>query len=305
MLAHSASLDWKPCSKLPHPRKHLQAVEHQGKVYVGSGYGRTNEENFKVYCYLPEDDQWEEVGEAETCCFAMAVFNGEVVLLGGKERDKSFSKRIQVLTPEGKFEDSTKIAAMLSARAGSVATSLPLNLIVAGGYTKGNSRVSLVEVFNRCSKTWSRAADLPRTCAELKAAIADGDKWYLLGGSYQYNEVFTASLQDLSVGSNKSWTSLTNFEYNFSFVSHFGGCLVAMGGEQEKLFGARLEYSTRIYVYNSSQGLWVHVGNLPLELARSAALVLSSGELLIVGGRNSSEKELDIVYRCKIVCNTT
>ena len=75
-----------------------------------------------------------------------------------------------------------------------------------------------------------------------------------------------------------------------------------MGGEKGKF---RVEYSPRIYVYNSSKRVWIHVGDLPLGLTRSAALVLSCGELLVIGGRNSSERELDTVYKCKIVCNTT
>ena len=306
MLAPSALLDWTECSSLPLARTHLQAVEHEGKVYIGSGYAHVSNECLKdVFCYSPQEDKWEESVESQTVWFAMTVFHKRVVLIGGKEGDE-FSKRVQVLV-EGqggkKFEGHKDIVEMPSARAGCVATSLSFDMVVAGGYGKGRNRMSTVEVYNRHSMVWSQVADLPRPCAEMKCSTVDGN-WYLMGGSDQYNHVFAASLQKLVAPPEEGspiWSTLPNFPYNFSFVTAFGGSLVAMGGEKHGIFF--LEHSSQIFVYNCLKKAWLHVGELPLALTRSTVVVLpNTAEMLVIGGRSKTEKELNSIYKFKLTC---
>lgn len=318
LLEPTASFEWTQCSPLPQPRKHLQAIEVKGQVYIGSGYGRTDEVSYEVYCYVPATNQWNASSNSLTCCFAMASFDEKVVLVGGKEKNGKFSQRVQVLMPDGKFENSEQIQEMPTARAGSVAASLAFNMVVAGGYISDKYRTKTVEVFDRLSKMWYHAADLPKPCAELKAAIAHGNQWYLLGGSNQYKEVFTISLQELegpihralsnassengedSSDPMEKWKTVANLPYDFSFVSVYGGCLVAMGGEKEKILGS--EYSPRVYVYNHSKNEWLYITDLPSGRSKSVALSLPTGELLVIGGRSSAGRELDSMYKCKLAC---
>lgn len=315
LLEPTTSFEWTECSRLPHPRKHVQAIEVEGKVYIGSGYGHTDDVSYIVYCYGLDTDQWGESSDSLTCSFAMASFDKKVLLIGGKEKNKSFSTRVQVLMPNGTFEDSEDIPEMPTARAGSVAASLTFNIIVAGGYTKDKNRVSLVEVFDRRSKLWYPAPHLPKPCAELKAAVAHGNQWYLLGGSNQYKQVFTTSLQTLEktfkrTPSNLSengdaadvpetaWKTVADLTHDFSFVSIFGGSLVAMGGERGKVFGS--EFSSRIHVYNHNKNEWLYIADLPSGVAKATALALPNGELLVIGGRGNAGKELDTMYKCKL-----
>lgn len=317
LLEPTASLEWTQCSPLPHPRKHLQAIEVKGQVYIGSGYGSTKEVEYKVHCYDPANDQWKESSNSLTCWFAMASFDEKVLLIGGREKNKRFSQRVQVLMLNGKFEDSAHVPEMPTARAGCVAASLPFNMVVAGGFTGDRDRVKTVEVFDRRSKMWYQAPCLPRPCAELKAAVAHGNQWYLLGGSNQYKQVFTTSLQQLERSvhctfSNASengedssdpvggWKTVAELPYDFSFASIFGGGLVAMGGEKEKFLGT--QYFSRIYVYNHSKNEWLYIADLPSGRSKCTALALPSGELLVIGGRSEAGKELDSMYRCKLAC---
>lgn len=317
LLEPTASFEWAECSPLPHPRKHLQAIEVKGQVYIGSGYGSTDEVSHEVYCYDLATDQWKESSHSLTICFAMASFDEKVVLIGGREKNKHFSQRVQVLMPNGRFEDSGHIPEMPTARAGCVVASLPFNMVVAGGYTRDKDRVKTVEVFDRRSKSWYQAPDLPRPCAELKGAIAHGNQWYLLGGSNQYKQVFTISLQELERSvhrtlSNASengedcpdsvggWKKVAELPYDFSFVSIFGGSLVAMGGEKVKFLGP--EYSSCIYVYNHSKKEWLYIANLPSSRSKSTALALPNGELLVIGGRSGAGQQLDSMYKCKLAC---
>ena len=324
LLEPTASFQWTRCSPLPHPRKHVQAIAVSNKVYIGSGYTAEEDNAYEVYCYIPETDQWGESATSRTSYFAMASFDDKVVLIGGKERDKSFSKRVQVLSPDGKFEDHQDIPELPASRAGCVATSLAYGIVVAGGYSDANNRdrVATVEVFDKFSKMWYRVPDLPKTCAELKAAIALGNQWYLLGGSNQRNEVFTISLRKIEDtvkrqravshtaandeaapqdSAGDGWKRVARLPYDFCFVSIFGGSLLAMGGEKEKWFGG-FEYSDNIRVYNSNKDEWVHIADLPTGLSKSTALVLPTGEMLVIGGRGTAGRELDAVHRCRITC---
>lgn len=323
LLEPTATLQWERCSPLPHPRKHVQAIAVKGKVYIGSGYACTDDVAYEVYCYAPATDQWEDSSNSLTCYFAMASFDTKVLLIGGKEKNKSFSSRVQVLMPDGKFEDCGDIPGLPTARAGCMAASLAFNLVVAGGYSedKNRDRVRTVEVFDRRSKMWCQTLDLPQKCAEMKAAVALGNQWFLLGGSNQYNEVFTISLQQLEdpaklrspsnisengESSNDSgkggWKTVAKLPHEFSFVSIFGGSLVAMGGEKDKFLGFDHEYSCRVLVYNSNKNEWLHIADLPTGLSKSTALTLPSGEMLVIGGRSNASKELDTMYKCKLAC---
>ena len=87
LLDPAASLEWELCNHLPHPRKHLQATEFGGKVYIGSGYGITNDIGHYLYCYDPIENKWGDCPESKTCHFAMTVFDEVLLLIGGKMRE--------------------------------------------------------------------------------------------------------------------------------------------------------------------------------------------------------------------------
>lgn len=326
LLEPTALLQWKQCSPLPHPRKHVQAVEFNGKVYIGSGYGSTNDISCQIYCYIPNTDTWEDCSNSQTRCFAMTIFDDTVLLIGGILNNNTFSKQVQFLSQGNnwKFYKSENMPDTISARAGAVAASLTFNLVVAGGYKENKNRVNTVEVYDRRSKMWFNAPELPHTCAEVKTAIAHGDQWYLLGGSNQYKRVFTASLQKLAEKSVKPlmadfipsngtdpeaihdsveseiWTSLAELPFDFSFVSIFGKSLVALGGEKTKFTGS--VYTSQLYVYNSNKKEWIHIADMPVSLTKATALTQPNGDVLIIGGRNKARVELNTMYKYKLVC---
>ena len=311
------------CLPLPDHRKHVQAVEYKGKVYIGSGYARNDELAHKIHCYNFEDNEWaqENTTESLTRYFAMTTFCDTVLLVGGIERESGdYSKGIQYLSPDGKtwiLHKSEDMPEMHHARAGAAASSLTFNVIVAGGYDKSRLRMSKVEVYDRRNKMWYDACDLPQPCADMKSAV-HSCQWYLLGGANQYNQVFTTSLQDLVMKSVKPlmadargsgtenghngelWTSLSKVEYNFSSVAVFGRSLVAIGGEKDGFF--KDSYSSSIFVYNNSKDVWMHVADLPFGISKSNALALSTGELLVIGGRSKDERELNLMHKYKLAC---
>lgn len=326
LLEPTVYLEWEQCLPLPHPRKHVQVVEFRGKIYIGSGYGTDDSISCQIYRYVPTSNAWEDPLASHTRCFAMTVFSDSLILIGGVCNDNNFCKKIQALTPNEQefcFYENEEMPEMNSARAGAVSASLTFNVVVAGGYQKNKSRVTTVEVYDRRYRMWYFAPELPQSCAEMKMAIAHGDQWYLLGGSHQYSKVFTASLQKLIttsvkplIGENaesngqesdalengtesRVWVPIADLQYDFSFVSIFGGSLIALGGEKTKLVGSA--YYNQIFVYNNEKRAWLYAADLPIALSKATALTLSNGEMLVIGGRNRTGDQLNTVYKCKLM----
>ena len=298
-------LQWKKCSPLPRPLKHMQAIELNDKMYVGSGYAPTEGASYLVHCYIPATDKWEEEEplKSQTRQFAMASFNDTLLLIGGTKQDGSINSEIQYLCQDGreiKFYSDDIMPRMPTARAGAVATSLAFNLIVAGGYDSSGNRLSTVEVYDSRSKLWSKTASLPQKCAEMKTAVVHGDLWYLLGGSNQSRSVLSASMKEIIEASGAGptssdvWEKLTNVPHEFSCVSFFGGNLISIGGSSSFIGNT---FFKNIYVYNSNKKIWICVAELPIQLSKSTAVALANGDLLLMGGRNRDGQELNTVLK--------
>lgn len=358
LLDPTVVLKWDRCDPLPHPRKHLHAVELGGKVYIGSGYGPRAGDDIGpiLYCFDIETKKWMDCPQSLTLYFAMASFDGKILLIGGKMRNDrqadgeveatgqvqandevkitvnhSPSNRflatgkIQHLSldeKEWKFCNEDEMSSLPTARMGAVATSLGNNLIVAGGYGSDRNRVTVVEIYDKCSNLWFSGDSLPVKAAEFKTAISHGDQWYLLGGANQYKAVVTTSLKKLitkavsplasghskvakseqETAKESVWTSLTNLPHEFSCTAVFGGSLVVFGGEKESIIGTAFDnfYSTML-IYDNHQQAWIHFADMPYQLSKCTAITLSTGDLLLVGGHSKHNKPEDVIYRCSLM----
>ena len=297
-----ATIEWADCPPLPRPRKHTQAVEFKGKVYVGSGYSTDDDSSHLLYCYDVEKKEWSDCPESKTRYFAMTVFNNSILLISGKEKDSGKAiNGIQHLSEGNKwvFYNSDEMMDINTARMGAVAVSSALNIVVAGGFNDSGNRMSSVEVYDNLSKMWFFTSKLPARCAELKSALVHGDQWYLLGGANQFKNVYKASLKQLAKDTTEEWTLLPQVQYEFSSVAIFGGNLIAFGGGKDRLTG--YNHYSEMYVYNKYKKMWVHFADLKEPVSKSTGLTLGNGELMIIGGRNRTSQELNSVKICSLV----
>ncbi len=114
-----------------------------------------------------------------------------------------------------------------------------------------------------------------------------GDQWYLItyGG-----KVFCTSLQSLISGSDQSpWETLPDAPNNWSAAAFFGGHLLSIGGDLRNP-------TTAICAFSSTQS-WKHVADVPLPLLYSSAVVLPTGELMVIGGTDKHAKCSNKVFR--------
>jgi N-acetylneuraminic acid mutarotase len=72
-----------------------------------------------------------------------------------------------------------------------------------------------------------------------------------------------------------------------------GEVVIAIGGDH----GRGSQTSTKIYALCEDPLSWVEVGCLPVPLSYSCAVTLSDREVVVIGGRDKSGNDTDIVYR--------
>ena len=168
-------------------------------------------------------------------------------------------------------------------------------LIVACGSEDEGRQLDIVQVFD--GEQWSIAPGPPMTCYDIKSAVLDG-VWYLTGSQQDEQTVYCTRF-DLLIASCLSefseespWKSFPAVPYEFCSLAVFGNRLVAIGGEERDT-----STPTRsIHAYSPNTDLWIHVANLYVGLYSTCAIVLPSGELMIIGGMCRSQ-----VYKASIV----
>ena len=125
----------------------------------------------------------------------------------------------------------------------------------------------------------------------MKSTVLNGH-WYLMGGEGQGKKVYYASLDSLVASCQPSekplpsvWKRLPDVPYERSTTAVLGNRLIAVGGRG-------YPHSSSICAYSPHTQSWVHVGNMLIGLSFSCTAVLSTGELMVIGGvRGTSQWE--------------
>ena len=176
--------------------------------------------------------------------------------------------------------------------------SLQSALIVAGGNTP--SLTALVEIFKPDTSQWYRTDPLPSACRDV-SLVAIGNSCYALGGyktPSSLNQVLHASVDELlynavaanqithrlSCDTRSAWKALPNTSTYRPAAAMLAGNLLAIGGEESSRGGADMK---EIYMYSPSTNSWIHISDLPSPRSITTVAVLSSTEILVVGGWDS------------------
>ena len=154
-------------------------------------------------------------------------------------------------------------------------------LIVAGGKS-GDSSLNAVEVMEISTKTWSTVASLPYPYTEASATIC-GNQIYLLGGFDGFREkkmVLACSVTQLLRASPTAWHRIADTVTYCSTCTTVGGELVAIGG-----YDRQNKKVKHVYSYDSMKNSWSVVSNMPTPRYDCLVAVLSTNEMMVVGGR--------------------
>ena len=235
--------------------------------------------------------------------------NGKLVTVGG---EKSGGLRSNVIyTYDEKWKQT--IPPMPTARESLDVLSLQSALLVAGGDTPSSSYyhyVDAVEIFKPDTYQWYRTDPLPIACYDM-SLIASDNKCYALGG-YNYplsfNQALFASVDDLlgnAVPANQTtqsvyrisdtqsaWKTLPTTPTYRPAAAVLAGSLLAIGGKETSKGGADMK---EIYIYSLIANSWIYISDLPAPRTGIAVAVLSSTEILVIGGWY--EGHMNTVYK--------
>ena len=274
-----SSLEWEECPSLPVDMDTAQAVFLDGTLHVGRGFSVWSKDYARLYSCIPGGDGSWTATDTPTYFYALTTYDSHLLLVGGKEYpSKQITNKIYTMT-DGEFKEL--LPPMKEKRHSSSAVSSGSVLVVAGGYD-GSGPLSSVEVYN--NGQWTSGQSLPVACYDMNS-VFHGDKWILIGGYAQGSKVYCVSLQSLVSGTEQSpWETLPDVPFPYSAIAVFGGRILSIGGENY------LNPTSSIYAYSPDTQSWIHVGDQPTPLRNTCAIVLPSGELIVIGGGSQSEQ---------------
>ena len=188
---------------------------------------------------------------------------------------------------------------MPTARQSPSVLSLQSALLVVGGDLdiRSSHYSDAVELFKLDTMQWYKTGQLPVGCC-LISLIAIGSTCYALGGwnGSNLNQALYASVDDLlgnavpanqttscrsSSDTQSAWKQLPNTPTYRSAAVVLAGNLLTIGGDETSSGGPDKK---EVYMYSLSSNSWIHISDLPAPRSDTAAAVLSSTEILVIGG---------------------
>ena len=281
---------------------HAQAVWLGDKLCVGGGMtsSESNRDDARLYIYTPTTDTWSAM-DTPVCYFALIIYHSQLVLVGGRKYvdEESYGPVTNKLWTLGQHDQWREtLSPMTTKRCSASALEYVDNILVAGGHGDTQYVIDIVEVYN--GHHWAKPQRLPTPCYDVKSTVLNGH-WYLMGGVGQRKEVYYASLDSLVAISQSSeklpsvWKRLADVPHERSSPAMFGNRLIAVGG------GVRLySLSSSIHAYSPHTQSWLHVGDMPVKLHSTCTAVLTTGELMVIGGWSSGYEKDSCVYQASL-----
>ena len=303
-LILQVGVTWRRSTRLPIRINNVRIAIINGKVYCGGGItdDSCRDDEHIVYCYDPLQDKWSTLPPLPVYYFGLGQVNGKLVAVGGRMTNSDDYSRVASTNTIQTYDEKSQkwmqtIPPMPTARDCINVLSVPSALIVAGGCTSP-FYTNAVEVFKMGTSQWYRTDPLPTACANTSLVAIDST-CYALGGfnGSLLNQALYASVNDLlgnaapanhtthsdSSHSQSAWKKLPNTPTYRPAAAVLAGRLFAIGGKETS--NLQLGASKKeIYIYSPSTNFWNYIGDLPEPRASTAVAILSSIEILVIGG---------------------
>ena len=273
----------------------------RGIVYVGGGSISSYDDGYLIQQYSPTDDRWSTLPPAPVYYFGMGEMNGQLVIVGGKTRQRDVTGKVHTLNSSTQKKWVESIAPMPTARSRPAMLSQPSCLTVVGGADQRGKNLSDVEIFMPQTSQWHKMTspapsplrDMITTVIDNKCFIAEdrSTKVYQLCMSLQQTTTDSANTPQVIT----EWTNLCDLPHDGYGLCSFKGCLLAVGG------GVWPNYITTILGFSPITNTWNTVGKLPEPRCACTTVLLPTGELLVMGGRDRSLSYTNKVWRAAIV----
>lgn len=279
-----------------------QCVFIKSSLYVGGGQTVDAERDYRNLIF--EYDTSESNGEKWKCPFSpsptthfgLGELNEKLVIVGGRieaeDKQTSITGDVFVLVDGGTgcSWTSNVIPALNTPRIRSCVISYKGCIAACGGMEGTNRECSdAVEVYRSESQVWCSVTPLPVPRAALRVSIIHKTT-YLLGGFFPNlngpgkPNCMSIELEDLfqdDMNNQRKWNNkFQDCPCESSTPASLCGSLVAIGGLDHK--GS---YTKAIHAYSPAVDNWHLIDEFPINLSSATAITLTSGELVVLGGK--------------------
>ena len=288
-------MKWKKCRDIPKGMSCAQTVLIRGMVYVGGGYlGSGDDDDHLIRQYSLTDDRWSTLPPAPVYWFGMAELNGQLVIVGGETRLRVVTGKVRTFDSSSqKWEES--IPPMPTARYNAAVFSQPSCLTVVGGRDQHQKYLFNVETFIPQTSQWHNASPAPSPLSLVTTTVKhnkcflteyNSPKVYQLCVSVHLATTTTTG-SSVTPQVTTEWRDLPELPYKYFALGSLNGCLLAVGG------GGLDDPISTIQCYSPITNTWERVGDLPEQCCVCSTVLLpTTGELLVVGGRNGPRSRI-------------
>ena len=270
----------------------------RGIVYVGGGDTRSANDCYLIQQYSPTDDRWSTLPPAPVYWFGMGELNGQLVVVGGGTRQFDVTGKVHTLNSSTqKWVES--IAPMPTARHSPAVFSQPSCLTVLVGRDQHGTNLSDVEIFMPHTSQWHKASPAPSPLYNMTTTVIH-NKCFI--AEYNSTKVYQlcVSLQQTTTDSANTpqviteWTNLCDLPHKWCGLGSNNGYLLEVGG-------GWFNPITTILGFSPITNTWKTVGELPEPRCVCTTVLLPTGELLVMGGRDGTRSRTNKVWRAAIV----
>lgn len=277
----------------------------QDKLYV-SGRVLSSGDYAKLFVSSTDLDSW-AVLSTPTISFAITTYHSQLVLIGGMETSTlEITNKLWSSDTGMDWEETLPPMPTKRCSASAVNTKTPECVVVAGGDNEDYLPSVTVEILKEGK--WSSTKSIPRRCYDIKFGLHN-QKLYLIGGYGQDNtliqwcnvKTLIASCGHAQVHGkpDSPWNQL-DLPLPCSSLASFGEHLVAIG----MLTG--VDPTGILACYLPLKEVWVRVGFMPAELRNTYSVVLSTGELVVIGvDKNSQQSGSRRVLKASLISKKT
>ena len=274
-------VEWEAGVNAPCPIQAGSAAVHDKKVYLRPA------NRGEIFEYNIEKKVWKQLERCPSSACTLVTIGNILTTVGGMNTRKLWS---YVTTGKDGGNWTEIYPQMRVERYNAAVACSKETLVVAGGFLKGWSCISDVEVLDISSRIWFTSQPLPYSIYSSSAAVCN-DTVFIVGGYFEkargHFSVLSCPLANLTESiaphgdkeAATTWCKVADLPVCRSTCITFRGKLAVVGGRMVN--GCD---SSTMYLYNQLKNTWSPLSDMLVARSECHAAVVNDRKVVIAGG---------------------